>query len=66
MSTSTPNPNDILMGRGGKNNQHSGNEFLRTIARRVCEDYRVASKKGKSDLSRDLVRQVRERTPSGR
>ena len=26
-----PHDNDILMGRGGKNNQHSGNEKLRQV-----------------------------------
>ena len=34
-----PHENDILMGRGGKNNQHSGNEKLRQIARKGCKQY---------------------------
>jgi hypothetical protein len=63
---STPHKNDVLMGRGGKNNQHSGNEKLRGLARTRCEDYRRASKKGKSDISRELIKSVRKWTPPGR
>lgn len=61
-----PHSNDVLMGRGGKNNQHSGNETLRKFARQRCEDYRRASKKGKSDISRELVRIMRELEPPAR
>lgn len=61
-----PHENDILMGRGGKNNQHVGNEKLRGLARLQSENYRAASKKGKSCISRDLVKQVRNLNPPGR
>jgi len=61
-----PTENDILMGRGGKNNQHVGNEKLRDLARGRCEDYRMSSKKGKSYISRELVQRVREMEPPGR
>lgn len=61
-----PHSNDILMGRGGKNNQHVGNERLRGLARLQSENYRQASKKGKSVISRELVRQVRTMNPPGR
>mmetsp|Transcript_27744 Transcript_27744/g.41983 ORF Transcript_27744/g.41983 Transcript_27744/m.41983 type:complete len:312 (-) Transcript_27744:388-1323(-) len=61
-----PHENDILMGRGGKNNQHIGNEKLRGLARVQSENYRVASKKGKSSISRELVKQVRSMKPPGR
>jgi hypothetical protein len=63
---STPHKNDVLMGRGGNNNQHSGNERLRGVARTRCEDYRRVSKKGKSDISRELIKSVRKWTPPGR
>jgi hypothetical protein len=63
---STPHKNDVLMGRGGNNNQHSGNEKLRGVARTRCEDYRRVSKKEKSDISRELVKSVRKWTPPGR
>ena len=61
-----PHGNDVLMGRGGKNNQHVGNEQLRTLARGRSMDYQNASKKGKSSISRELVRIVREMKPPGR
>jgi hypothetical protein len=61
-----PTENDVLMGRGGKNNQWVGNEQLRSFARAQCENYRLSSKKGKSYISRELVRQVRELSPPGR
>mmetsp|Transcript_1579 Transcript_1579/g.2417 ORF Transcript_1579/g.2417 Transcript_1579/m.2417 type:complete len:322 (-) Transcript_1579:1424-2389(-) len=61
-----PHENDILMGRGGKNNQHIGNEKLRQLARGQSENYQEASKKGKSNISRDLVKQVRSMNPPGR
>ena len=56
----------VLMGRGGKNNQHSGNEKLRGFARKVCEKYKASTKKGKSNISRELVLKVREQNPPGR
>lgn len=61
-----PHENDVLMGRGGKNNQHSGNEKLRKMARSVCAKYASASKKGKSEISRGLVQHVRKMKPPGR
>ena len=60
------NENDILLGRGGKNNQWIGNEKLRNMARRRCYDYQKASKKGKSQISREIVGNVRRMKPSGR
>jgi hypothetical protein len=61
-----PHDNDVLLGRGGKNNRHSGNEQLRQMARQYREDYQIATKKGKSQLSRQLVYQVRALSPPGR
>ena len=61
-----PHENDVLMGRGGKNNQHSGNEKLREMARLESDNYRKSSKKGKSQISRQLVHQVRSLVPPGR
>ena len=61
-----PHENDVLMGRGGKNNQHSGNEKLREMARLESDNYRKSSKKGKSHISRQLVHQVRSLVPPGR
>uniref|UniRef100_A0A7S1USB0 DUF6824 domain-containing protein n=1 Tax=Grammatophora oceanica TaxID=210454 RepID=A0A7S1USB0_9STRA len=61
-----PHENDVLMGRGGKNNQHVGNEKLRALARGQSENYRMSSKKGKSYISRELVKDVRNMSPPGR
>lgn len=61
-----PHEHDVLMGRGGRNNQHSGNEILRQFARVQGEQYRISSKKGKSALSRYIVRQVHELNPPAR
>lgn len=61
-----PHENDVLMGRGGKNNRHSGNDRLRQMARLYREEYQVATKKGKSHLSRQLVQQMRELSPATR
>ena len=61
-----PHKNDVLMGRGGKNNKFQGNEKLRMLARDRVVEYAKASKKGKSEISRELVRIVRQMKPPGR
>lgn len=61
-----PHEHDVLMGRGGRNNQHSGNEILRQFARAQKDKYQVSSKKGKSALSRYLVHQMRQLDPPAR
>jgi hypothetical protein len=61
-----PHSHDVLLGRGGRNNQHSGNDILRQFGRLQGENYRVASKKGKSAISRLLVSQMRELNPPAR
>jgi len=61
-----PHEHDILMGRGGKNNQHVGNENLRDMAREQAAVYRESSKKGKSYISRQLVRAARNLIPPAR
>ena len=61
-----PQKNDILLGRGGNNNKHPGNEQLRSLARVLASQYSRCSKKCKSDLSRSLVKQVRDLDPPGR
>lgn len=61
-----PHGNDILLGRGGKNNQHVGNEQLRSIARSHRDSYRMSTKKGKSHISREIVAYVRRMNPPGR
>lgn len=65
-STIVPHNHDILLGRGGNNNRHDGNEMLRSLARKHATQYRRSAKKRKSALSRDLVKQVRCLKPPGR
>jgi hypothetical protein len=61
-----PNENDVLLGRGGKNNQWSGNERLREMAREMSAAYSAAKKRNKPQLAMDLVNKVRALTPMGR
>lgn len=61
-----PHENDILFGRGGKNNKHVGNETLRQMARANVHHYRAATKKGKSQISRDIVAAIKNLQPTGR
>ncbi|KAL3802696.1 hypothetical protein HJC23_012020 [Cyclotella cryptica] len=61
-----PHENDILLGRGGHNYQHSGNEQLREIARSRVNDYSRATKKGKAAISREILKQVEGMDPPGR
>ena len=61
-----PLENDVCLGRGGTANKHSGNEKLRQFARLQAEHYRASSKKGKSAISRLLVKQMRELDPPAR
>jgi hypothetical protein len=64
--TIDPHNHDVLLGRGGRNNQHTGNDILRQFGRVQGDNYRLASKKGKSAISRLLVRQMRELNPPAR
>ena len=50
----------------GKNNQWSGNEKLRQIARTRAAEYAVASKPTKSQISREMVGAMRSLSPPGR
>lgn len=61
-----PHENDVCLGRGGTANKHSGNEKLRQFARLQSENYRSSSKKGKSTISRLLVKQMKELDPPSR
>mmetsp|Transcript_22263 Transcript_22263/g.33781 ORF Transcript_22263/g.33781 Transcript_22263/m.33781 type:complete len:325 (-) Transcript_22263:212-1186(-) len=61
-----PHENDILLGRGGTNNQHIGNQKLRELARTYCSNYQASSKQGKANLSRQLVQQIHVLNPRGR
>lgn len=61
-----PNENDVLLGRGGRNNQWSGNEKLREMARAMSAAYSAAAKRSKPAIAMLLVNEVRALTLSGR
>mmetsp|Transcript_12531 Transcript_12531/g.23515 ORF Transcript_12531/g.23515 Transcript_12531/m.23515 type:complete len:552 (+) Transcript_12531:734-2389(+) len=61
-----PHKNDVLLGRGGNNNKHVGNEMLRLMARSLAPEYCKATKKQKSNMSRELVHRIRNLSPPGR
>jgi len=60
------NENDVLFGRGGKNNQHSGNKRLRDVAQIHKAAYNSATKKQKSEISRYIVDHMKKLDPPGR
>lgn len=61
-----PNVNDVLLGRGGRNNQWTGNETLRELARTMASAYSAAPKRNKPAIAMLLVQKIRALTPSGR
>ena len=50
-----PQPNDVLLGRGGRSNHHSGNIQYRDQVGTLREWYRSSEKNAKTDLSQLLV-----------
>jgi hypothetical protein len=58
--------NDVLLGRGGKKNQHAGNEKLRLLATKYSSFYRTALKREKPVIALLLVHLVQSMKPSGR
>jgi len=63
----TPNPQDVLSGRGGGINSHPGNKAYREWVRLRKEDYNLAvNKKEKTDVAMQVVRMVRQQNPPGR
>lgn len=58
--------NDVLCGRGGLTNHHSGNIFFRKLVRRHQETYLLASKRDKASVARQIVDTIRSLNPPGR
>jgi hypothetical protein len=65
-STVVVTENDVLLGRGGKKNQHAGNEKLRLMATKYSSFYRAALKREKPAIALLLVHLVQSLKPSGR
>jgi hypothetical protein len=63
-----PNSNDVLCGRGGRINAHSGNVHFRTLVQKRKRDYlsKDTRKLAKAHIAADLVHQIRQMEPAGR
>mmetsp|Transcript_44409 Transcript_44409/g.93241 ORF Transcript_44409/g.93241 Transcript_44409/m.93241 type:complete len:773 (-) Transcript_44409:285-2603(-) len=61
-----PGSNDILCGRGGGTNAHSGNIKFRKLVAAHKLRYLAASKSDKPGVARDVVREWRAMDPPGR
>lgn len=57
---------DILLGRGGATNHHKGNKRFRDIVALHRPDYLAAPKIRKPDVSRKIVKGIRNASPPGR
>ena len=58
----TPNRNDVLLGRGGSNNEHSGNVQLRLLALQNTSEYNDCPRLEKYKITKNLVEQVKKGT----
>merc|ERR1712238_497602 len=63
-----PNKNDVLLGRGGYANSHSGNIFFRMLIRENKKKYMVAStsKAHKNSLAETIFKKISTMVPKGR
>ena len=61
-----PHHNDVLMGRGGKNNAHYGNKQLRKLARELAPSYYHTPRLEKQAIFQNLVSRVKQMNPPGR
>jgi len=59
-------PHDVLCGRGGGTNNHSGNEKFRALVNSKKVEYLHSIKREKPRVSRGIVRAVRNQHPPGR
>ncbi len=60
------NSNDVLLGRGGNSFRHAGNKKFRDLANSLAERYCDSSKLQKSEISRTMIRHVKNLDPPGR
>lgn len=63
----TPNPNDVLCGRGGNINSHRGNEQFRSLVEKRKRVYLTARfKREKRLIASSIVNEIRAMDPPGR
>lgn len=55
------NDRDVLSGRGGGTNLHPGNRYYRELILSQCSAYEEASKTMKPEISRQIIRKIREK-----
>jgi len=65
-TASSVSDHDVLLGRGGKNHGHKGNENLRHMARSIAPLYAAALKREKPAIADILIKQVQAMEPRGR
>ena len=61
-----PHPHDVLCGRGGGTNSHSGNARYRNIVTDNKPQYITCAKKDKINVSKSIVEKIRTQNPPGR
>lgn len=61
-----PGPHDVVLGRGGGCNNHSGNINFRKLVNQHRMRYLAAPKQKKPDVARQVVREWRKLDPPGR
>eukprot|EP00536_Pseudo-nitzschia_multiseries_P015662 jgi/Psemu1/69591/estExt_Genemark1.C_9270014 len=54
-------PNDVLSGRGGATNSHSGNRAFRSLVKQYQNDYLKAKKRDKPQVAAEVVEIIREK-----
>mmetsp|Transcript_13533 Transcript_13533/g.23028 ORF Transcript_13533/g.23028 Transcript_13533/m.23028 type:complete len:409 (-) Transcript_13533:781-2007(-) len=65
-SSSQISQNDVLCGRGGLTNHHTGNVFFRRLVRIKQEAYLLATKREKAGVAKEIVDVIRHLSPPGR
>ena len=60
------NENDVLCGRGGATNSHSGNRSYRELVKQYKDKYLQAKKKQKPNVAAEVVAKIRNLEPPGR
>lgn len=60
------NENDVLCGRGGATNSHSGNRSYRKLVKKMKQKYLAAKKKDKPRVAAEVVDIIRKMDPPGR
>jgi hypothetical protein len=59
-------PNDVLLGRGGNSFRHIGNKRFRDLARDLAARYCDSTKLEKSQISKEMIKTVKNWSPPGR